>query len=161
MSVVEQLTEVNGTLAVGPPKTAAARRSVSVPPTLADLMQEQLERRSVNGLMFPSAGGDALRRSNFRRRAWTPATRQVGLDELRFHDLRHTAVALAIAQGAHPKASQERMGHSSITVTLDRYGHLFPGIDERIADGLDDVLRGALAVTPRSGRGHEVVELSG
>ena len=52
----------------------------------------------------------------------------------RFHDLRHTSVALAIASGAHPKAIQSRMGHSSINVTLDRYGHLFPELDEAIAE---------------------------
>jgi integrase len=86
-------------------------------------------------------------------------TRRTGLEWLRFHDLRHTAVALAIAQGAHPKAIQERMGHSSITVTLDRYWHLGPGLDERIAEGLDDVLRDPLAVTPRSERGRGVVGL--
>jgi integrase len=55
--------------------------------------------------------------------------------------LRHTAVALAIGQGAHPKALQERMGHSSVTVTLDRYGHLYEGLDGQIATSLDDVLR--------------------
>jgi integrase len=49
-------------------------------------------------------------------------------------------VALAISQGAHPKAIQERMGHSSVIVTLDRYG-LYEGLDGRIADGLDTVLR--------------------
>jgi integrase len=69
-----------------------------------------------------------------------------GVEGLRFHDLRHTAVALAIAQGAHPKAIQERLGHSSITVTLDRQGHLFPALDERIADGLETVFRETLAV---------------
>ena len=42
-------------------------------------------------------------------------------------------MALAIAAGAHPKAMQHRMGHSSINVTLDRYGHLFPELDEAIA----------------------------
>jgi integrase len=52
----------------------------------------------------------------------------------RFHDLRPTSVALAIAAGAHPKAIQSRMGHSSINVTLDRYGHLFPELDEAIAE---------------------------
>lgn len=48
-------------------------------------------------------------------------------------------MAFAIEQGAHPKSIQERMGHASITTTLDRYGHLFPSLDERIADGLDEV----------------------
>lgn len=42
-------------------------------------------------------------------------------------------VVLAIAEGAHPKAIQTRMGHSTISITLDRYGHLFPELDEAIA----------------------------
>jgi hypothetical protein len=66
-----------------------------------------------------------------------PAIRATGLEGLRFHDLRHTCVALLISQGAHPKAVQEHVGHSSITVTYDRYGHLFPAIAEQLAEGLD------------------------
>ena len=66
---------------------------------------------------------------------------------LRFHNLRHTAVALAISRGAHPKAIQERMGHSSVVVTLDRYGHLFDGLDMEIADNLDDVMRSTRGLT--------------
>jgi integrase len=65
----------------------------------------------------------------------------------RFHDLRHTSVALAIADGAHPKPIQVRMGHSSITVTLDRYGHLFSELDEAIATAFDARFRAA-ASTP-------------
>jgi integrase len=52
-------------------------------------------------------------------------------------------VALAIEQGAHAKAIQERMGHASVSVTLDRYGHLLPSLGERIADGLDGAFRSA------------------
>jgi len=59
------------------------------------------------------------------------------------HDLRHTAAALLIAEGAHPKAIMERLGHSSIEVTLDRYGHLLPGLDEFLADKLDGTYRAA------------------
>lgn len=79
-----------------------------------------------------------MRRSNLARRVWSPATSALGLTGLRFHDLRHTAVALAISRGAHPKALQERMGHSSVTVTLDRYGHLYEGLDDllRVSRGL-------------------------
>ena len=51
----------------------------------------------------------------------------------------HTCAALCIALGAHPKAIQERLGHSSITVTLDRYGHLFPKLDETLTARLDDL----------------------
>jgi integrase len=63
---------------------------------------------------------------------------------VRFHDVRHTSVALAIASGAHPKAIQARMGHSSIDVTLDRYGHLFPELDEAIALAFDTSFQQAL-----------------
>jgi integrase len=79
-----------------------------------------------------------MRRSNFRRRHWERATRRAGLDDLRFHDLRHTAVALEIEAGAHPRALMERLGHSSVNVTLGRYGHLLPGQDEAIAARLED-----------------------
>lgn len=56
---------------------------------------------------------------------------------LRFHDLRHTCAALSIAAGAHPKLIAARLGHSTITITLDRYGHLFPSVEEALADALD------------------------
>ena len=67
---------------------------------------------------------------------WRRALAAAGV-KCRFHDLRHTSVALAIASGAHPKAIRARMGHSTISVTLDRYGHLFPELDEAIADAFD------------------------
>ena len=67
---------------------------------------------------------------------WKKALAAAGV-KCRFHDLRHTSVALAIASGAHPKAIQVRMGHSTISVTLDRYGHLFPELDEAIAVAFD------------------------
>ncbi len=63
----------------------------------------------------------------------------------------HSSVALAIAEGAHPKAIQARMGHSSINVTLDRYGHLFPELDEALAAGFGERL------TRRSGNGSNAV----
>jgi integrase len=53
--------------------------------------------------------------------------------------LRNTAAALAIAEGAHPKAIQARLGHASITTTLNLYGHLFPSLDVDLAERLDDV----------------------
>jgi integrase len=125
---------------------------VSIPSALAEVLAAHLERPMVSrsGLVFPSPLAEPLRRSNFTRRVWAPATRSVGLTGLRFHDMRHTAVALAIDQGAHPKAIQERMGHNSITVTLDRYGHLYEGLDNAIADGLDVVLRESRGLTAAS-----------
>lgn len=51
--------------------------------------------------------------------------------------------ALENELGAHPKAIQERLGHSSITVTMDVYGHLFPALNEALTERLDDVFRSA------------------
>ena len=78
---------------------------------------------------------------------WMPAVQRVGLDGLRVHDLRHTAVGFAInLSRAQPKAVQVRFGHSSIQVTFDRYGHLFPQMDADIADDLDAAYRAARSV---------------
>lgn len=86
------------------------------------------------------------RRSNFRQRVWRPAVEKAGLDaRLRFHDLRHTCASLLIEQGAHPKEIQARLGHSSITTTLDRYGHLMPSLGRQLAVNLDEVRKRALA----------------
>ncbi len=55
----------------------------------------------------------------------------------RFHDMRHTHVALLIDQGAHPSVIASRLGHTSVRTVLDVYGHLFEGLDRDIADALD------------------------
>ncbi len=92
---------------------------------------------------MPDGAGNPLVSASFWGNHFTPAQLRSGV-RCRFHDLRHTSVALAIAQGAHPKAIQARMGHSSINVTLDRYGHLFPELDEAIAAGFGGRLAAAL-----------------
>ncbi len=65
-----------------------------------------------------------------------------GLPEIRFHDLRHTHASLLIAAGVHPKAIQARLGHASITTTLNVYGHLMPSAYEGVGRKLDHILRG-------------------
>ncbi|MCA1708985.1 MAG: site-specific integrase [Actinobacteria bacterium] len=133
-------------LGFGPPKTAAGRRAITMPASLARMMQEQLEKRAQpgpDGLVFVNTAGHSPHASSFSGHMWSQARARAGMRDLRWHDLRHTAVALAIEQGAHAKAIQERMGHSSVGVTLDRYGHLLPSIGERLADGLDATFRAA------------------
>jgi integrase len=67
-----------------------------------------------------------------------------GLPErLRFHDLRHTCAALLIANGRHLEEVKDYLGHSSIRVTSDRYGHLFPKARTEMADALDTTYRNA------------------
>jgi integrase len=144
VEIVEILTEVAGRLDFGPPKTKASRRQVSLPAFLADIFEAVLAERPAGSdeLIFVGRDSGPLRRTNFRKRHWIPALGKAGLPtDIRFHDLRHTCAALLIAQGAHPKEIQARLGHSSITTTLDRYGHLFPSLDDRLRVGLDDLYR--------------------
>jgi integrase len=134
------------------PKTPASIRSITISPVTAEIMASHLERFSAtgpDGLVFPNRAMNPIAASSFWNNHFTPALRSVDL-LCRFHDLRHTSVALAIAEGAHPKAIQTRMGHSSINVTLDRYGHLFPELDEAIATSFGARLEAARARTTTS-----------
>jgi Phage integrase family len=89
------------------------------------------------GSSSPSPRGELLNDDNFRHRVFRPAVRRSGLTGPRFHDLRHTYAALMVAVGAHPKYLQAQMGHFSIRVTLDLYGHLFPDASRGVLDTLD------------------------
>ncbi len=77
-----------------------------------------------------------MRRSNFRRRVWAPAKQAIGLPEVRFHDLRHTAATLAATSGASLKALMGRIGHSSVAAAL-RYQHVIDGLDAEIVRYLE------------------------
>lgn len=142
VQVVEQL-DLTGRR-VSEPKTAAGRRWVTLPASVVDELADHIDGKGGDDLVWTAPAGGPLVHRNFMRR-WHPACIKLSLGGCTPHDLRHTAVALAIAEGAHPKAIQERMGHSSITVTLDRYGHLFEGMDATIAGKLDDTRGKALA----------------
>jgi len=122
-----------------PLKTKAARRNVDLSAKAAALIRRQLFARTPNqlGLVFPSSGGRILNDDNFRHRIFAPAVRRSGLGPVRFHDLRHTYAALMVAAGAHPKYLQAQMGHSSIRVSLDLYGHLFPDANRSVLAELD------------------------
>jgi len=79
--------------------------------------------------------------TNFRRRYWVPAVKASVVEPCRFHDLRHSAAALLVAAGKHPKVIQQRLGRPSIRTTLDTYGHLFDGLDQGAAERLDLLFR--------------------
>jgi integrase len=138
VEVVEIVTEVSGYLYFGPPKTRAGYRRVGLPRVVVEALAEQLARPgSADDLVFVGPQGGTLRLAGFRHRIWRPATRAAELDGLRIHDLRHTAVALWIAAGANPKEVAARAGHTSVSFTLDRYGHLYPEADQALRDRLD------------------------
>jgi integrase len=146
LRVTGTLVEVSGQVSLGPPKTKRSARKLSISRTLADEIGVHIGRYpDSDGWIFPAPEGGPIRATNWRRRVWAPAVSAAGLEPMRFHDLRHTHASMLIAQGEHPKVIAERLGHSSITVTLDVYGHLMPGMDERVADRLEILMRGELA----------------
>jgi integrase len=126
--------------AVVAPKSAAGVRSV---PMLAELRTHLLEHRlrtgRGDGLVFGADGttpvgyGSVVARA---KRAW----REAGLAKIGLHECRHTFAALLIAAGINPKVLSTFMGHASIGITLDRYGHLLPGSEDEAAELADAYL---------------------
>jgi integrase len=108
-------------------------------------------------LVFPSPDGGLLSRTRFRTRIWLPATKAAGLDGVRVHDLRHSAVSLWIATGANPKEVARRAGHTSVRTVFDVYGHLLPDADDALVDALDALGRRVLTSDAGTGR---VLELN-
>jgi Phage integrase family len=144
--VAESVQEIHGALVYGPPKTYA-RRAVDLPMELASELAAHLDGRDCDpeALILTAPGGGPLRHHNFYKRFFKPAVLRAGLDpRTRFHDMRHTAAALMIAEGAHLLAVKERLGHSTIQVTADRYGHLFPSLEEALTNRLGAAYRAAL-----------------
>jgi integrase len=163
LEVVESLAEAGGNMYFGPTKTYQ-RRMIAIPAFLAQMLAAHLAESvptDPHALVFTNTKGGPLRHSSFRRWTWLPAVAAAGLPkDLRIHDLRHTCAALLVAQGAHPKAIQTHLGHSSIQVTLDLYGHLFPDEMDRLAEHLDAAHSAAssqIAASVRHEGGAEVI----
>jgi integrase len=153
LTVTHTLSEVRGHLQVTEPKTPAARRTLALPASIAEMIGHHLAAGLAEcGFVFTSTDGQPLRRTNFRRRIWLPAvTASVG-EPCRFHDLRHSHVAMLIAHGEHPKTIAARLGHASVRTVLDVYGHLYQGLDQAAADRLDSIVSQQLAASPRPER---------
>jgi integrase len=139
LEITTTLSEVNGKLYAVPPKTWESR-SIAIPPFVADGLGAHVGRftdGSPDGLAFTTDSGTPLRSANFRRNVWLPAIAEIDQDGLRPHDLRHTCASLLIAADAHPRHIKEHLGHSSIRVTMDVYGHLYEDSKDEIAERLE------------------------
>ena len=98
-------------------------------------------------LVFTDDFGEPLTGSRITERRLRPLVRREGLPLIRFHDLRHTAATLMLNAGVNPKVVSEMLGHTSVAITLDRYSHVIPTLQEDAVRRLDEVLR----VAPRLG----------
>lgn len=162
LTVAEVLSEVDGQLSFKKPKTPASRRTIALPSALVTELSRHLDARPIvgNALVFSDTDAKAMRRSNFRRRTWMPAVAESVGQPMRFHDLRHTHAAWLIAQGEHPKTIQTRLGHASISTTLDRYGHLMEGLDVAAAGRLDDLFPNRVKHSGSTVKSKKVAQMS-
>lgn len=129
------------------PKSQAGRRRVPIPEPLATILADYavLSNQPASGLLFPGRiAGAPVHPTSLRQRVITHWAR-AGLEPLGFHEARHTYASFMIAAGVNIKALSTFMGHASITITLDRYGHLLPGAEGQAAELLNAYLAGPAA----------------
>ena len=147
--IVESVTPVQGQGLVWGSTKTHQRREVPIPRFLAAELAQHMNGKQPEDLAFAGIrNGQALRVSTFRT-SFSAAAREIGVPDLHPHQLRHTAASLAIASGADVKVVQQMLGHSSATMTLDTYGHLFEDRLDEVGDAMDRASEAA-----RSRRAH-------
>lgn len=131
---------------LGPPKTKKARRVIALTPEQLAVLRRRVTGHRPEDLVFTTQQGKAWRHDNFWRRRWVPAVEEAiakGLTKRpRIHDLRHTHVSWLIAARIPLPAIQVRLGHETITTTVDRYGHLVRELDNEITAAVSSALGG-------------------
>lgn len=122
------------------PKTKTSKRAVTLPNiAYVELKKhlEQLER--IQRFIFTTSTGGPISPRNLIRH-FKKALPDAGLPDIRVRDLRHSHASLLLASGVNPKLVQERLGHSSIALTLDTYSHVIPSLQEEVARRMDDLM---------------------
>ena len=131
-------------------KKEKSRRRVRIPAVLRSALARHLiiqddERAAAgsgwhpSGLIFTTTVGTPIDQRNLLRH-YARVLERAQLRRIRFHDLRHTAASLLLAQGLSFKAIQETLGHSDIRITLNLYAHLYPEAAQQVADRMDEIL---------------------
>lgn len=132
------------------PKSQRSRRTIALPPSAFLVLQEYQKAKEAESLLMdvPLRDNDLVfsvlgkpLRPNTVSRAWATLAARVGVKVIRLHDARHTHASLMLKQGIHPKVVQERLGHSTISITLDTYSHVAPGLQEAAAKRFDEGIR--------------------
>jgi integrase len=157
LTVNQTVQRVGGKVKFDEPKTARSRRTIALPtPCLTRLLEHkelQREEQIAAGrhwleynLVFTTTTGTPLDPSNVRRQ-FKAHLRAAGLPIVRFHDLRHTAASILVAEGVHPRTVMEVLGHSQIGITMNLYSHV---MDEAKRDAADRM--GAVFASSKGGR---------
>ena len=141
----------SGEIVFRAPKAAKGRRMVSLSPSVAILLQEHKDKQAAqramlgillkdDDLIFSDLEGKRLLPGTVSH-AWTKLVKRIGLEGIRLHDARHSHASLMLKQGVHPKVVQERLGHATISTTLDLYSHVAPGLQQAAAESFDKILK--------------------
>jgi integrase len=152
-----------------PPKTDSSRRTIEIPPVAVNkLIEHRAQQKTLfrmsnlgwteDALVFSTPHGRPLDTSNVLHHFHEILTK-AQLPKIRFYDLRHTHASLLISEGVHAKKIAERLGHSSIKLTMDTYGHLFEGSDHESAEKMERLF-GSLSRGPQKTSETKVFEIS-
>ena len=150
ISVNRALYKRRGVCEFRPPKTARSRRLVAMTPKLAVFLREYRQERkalcndigrefTLDDLVFASVEGKPLD-PGVLSHTFARIVKRAGLENVRFHDLRHTFASLMLLRGAKPKVISEALGHASVAFTMDVYSHILPGMQGDAMALLDQVL---------------------
>jgi integrase len=135
-----------------PPKSAKSRRRIKLTrSTVEALKRHRADQNSHRlrlgtlwedrGLVFPNRTGGAMRPWSLTGGPYLRLLKKAEISQkVRFHDLRHTCATLLLLKGAHPRLVQELLGHASISITMDTYSHVLPGMDDGLADMMEEAL---------------------
>ena len=143
VSVRRSLVPINGTVEVHEPKTSRGQRLVALDPFTVSVLkawsrrqkEERLEGGPAwtdSGLVFTRADGKLIHPERLSK-GFRVAVKKSGLRQIHLHDLRHTHATLALEAGVHPKVVSDRLGHSTVAITLDIYSHAIPALSEEAA----------------------------
>ena len=150
LAVRRTLTRGEDGFVFGEPKTKAGKRAIALPASCVKSLREhrrkQLAARMHLGpewidtdLVFERGNGELLH-PNVAVRQFQRLATSLGLPSIRFHDMRHTAATLMLGDGVHPKIVQERLGHSDISMTLNRYSHVTMDMQREAAERMGSIL---------------------
>lgn len=141
LSVEENLVTVDNKRITKAPKTRSGKRSIQIPTTLLDLLQEtKAQRRArANDYIVCQEDGSPYKSDSFSMK-FRRFLKVNDLKHIRFHDLRHINATIMLSLGISPKVAQERLGHSSYQITMDIYSHVLKKVEKEAADKLDAAL---------------------
>ncbi len=143
------------------PKTSKSRRQIPLPEEIIKELTMykawQDEQKNILGdkwdnddLVFANAFGRVVETSNFSSKTFKEILRQAGIpDSVKFHDLRHTHATLLLLRGVNAKVVQERLGHSTISMTLDTYSHVLPDMQDTAVKALEGLFEQPEENNPR------------